>query len=90
LILYGADCRELGCPRRFEILDAATGQSRYLATHAQYPGLGDLLTGVAVRDGLIVFGDSSPFGPDPYCPLTSTVRVLSTYYARLYVPVAVK
>ncbi len=58
------------------MLDIATGAVHYSGTSAQLAGLGDVVTGIAARNGELVFGDGSPYMPVPFFPLTSTVRSL--------------
>ncbi|HEY3291945.1 MAG TPA: PQQ-binding-like beta-propeller repeat protein [Anaerolineae bacterium] len=55
LVIVGANCRAAAgiCPRRVELLDAATGQSV-----RQITGIGDILSGIAVSDNLLVFGEN--------------------------------
>jgi len=83
MVTYGANCRALQCPRRIEMLDQATGAPRYRGTPQQLPGLGDLVSGIAVVDGLMVSGDSVQPPGVPVTdtaaafPLTGTVRALN-------------
>jgi hypothetical protein len=91
-VMYGANCRGLGCPRHIEMLDQATGALRYQGTPQQLTALGDMVSGIAVVDGLMVSGDSLPRPGVPvtvtaaFFPLTGTVRALNAW-AGLYLPV---
>ena len=89
MVMYGTNCRSLGCPRRIEMLDQASGALRYRGTPQQLAGLGDMVSGIAVVDGLMVSGDSLPppdvTGTARYYPLTGTVRALRAW-AGLYLP----
>ena len=90
MVMYGANCRGLDvCLRHIEMLDQATGALRYQGTPQQLAGLGDMVSGIAVVDGLMVSGDGLPppgaTGADKQFPLTSTVRALNAWTG-LYLP----
>ncbi len=70
--------------RRIELLDMATGLPRFVGTAvtlqqscASCPPLGDVLSGVAVVDGLLVFGDNPVCSKPCYVPSSATVRALN-------------
>jgi outer membrane protein assembly factor BamB len=90
MVMYGANCRSLLCPRHIEMLDQATGALRYQGTPLQLAGLGDMVSGIAVVDGLMVSGDSlKPPGGRAAFPLTGTVRALNTL-PYLYLPLVTR
>ena len=75
------------------MLDQASGALRYQGTPQKLAGLGDMVSGIAVVDGLMVSGDSLPppgvTGTAKYYPLTGTVRALNAW-AGLYLPVVTR
>ena len=94
MLMYGTNCRVVTCERRIELLDQATGAVRYTGTRDQLAALGDMVSGLAIADSLLVGGDSLP-GPGSvmdqsrYFPPTGTVRALNAW-AGLYLPAVLK
>jgi outer membrane protein assembly factor BamB len=94
LLIVGANCRNpalTGCERQLDVLDMATGNTRYRGTSAELSGLGDIVSGAAVVNRLLVVGDGVPAPPEngnpyaPYFPLTGTVRALNAQIG-VYLP----
>ncbi|HET6317067.1 MAG TPA: hypothetical protein VFG86_11460, partial [Chloroflexota bacterium] len=94
LVAFGANCRVLDCPRRLILLDQATGTPRFVGTPQTLAGLGDIISGIALVDGMMLVGDN-PLGPGTisdgsrYFPPTATVRALNAWPGT-YLPLVVR
>ena len=94
LVAFGANCRVLDCPRRLILLDQATGTPRFAGTPQTLAGLGDIISGIALVDGMMLVGDN-PLGPGTisdgsrYFPPTATVRALNAWTGT-YLPLVVR